>query len=94
MVGAQGPPPLASAFHPHLEFLAQSGGTWFKELTDKRLRRGVFTSVADLTQAITLGRALEQRPQTLHLESHRRRNHRKGLPRPRNPPPGDPASII
>src|SRR5258705_2189771 len=27
---------------------------WFKELTDKRLRRGVFTSVADLTEAITL----------------------------------------
>ena len=26
---------------------------WFKELTDKRLRRGVFTSVADLTAAIT-----------------------------------------
>nr|WP_238391780.1 MULTISPECIES: transposase [unclassified Mycolicibacterium] len=26
---------------------------WFKEPTDKRLRRGVFTSVADLTDAIT-----------------------------------------
>src|SRR6476646_5194305 len=26
---------------------------WFKELPDKRLRRGVFTSVADLTAAIT-----------------------------------------
>ena len=26
---------------------------WFKELTDKRLRRGIFTSVADLTEAIT-----------------------------------------
>jgi transposase len=26
---------------------------WFKELTDKRLRRGTFTSVADLTAAIT-----------------------------------------
>jgi transposase len=26
---------------------------WFKELTDKRLRRGTFTSVADLTTAIT-----------------------------------------
>jgi transposase len=25
---------------------------WFKELNDKRLRRGVFTSVADLTAAI------------------------------------------
>jgi transposase len=26
---------------------------WFKELTDRRLRRGVFTSVADLSAAIT-----------------------------------------
>jgi transposase len=26
---------------------------WFKELTDRRLRRGVFTSVADLSTAIT-----------------------------------------
>src|SRR2546423_929694 len=26
---------------------------WFKELTDKRLRRGVFTSVDDLITAIT-----------------------------------------
>ena len=26
---------------------------WFKEITDKRLRRGVFTSIADLTAAIT-----------------------------------------
>ena len=26
---------------------------WFKELTDKRLRRGAFSSVADLTEAIT-----------------------------------------
>ena len=28
---------------------------WFKELTDKRLRRGRFTNVADLTEAITTG---------------------------------------
>ena len=26
---------------------------WFKELTDKRLRRGRFTSVTELTEAIT-----------------------------------------
>ena len=26
---------------------------WLRELTDKRLRRGIFTSVADLTEAIT-----------------------------------------
>lgn len=32
----------------------QPGRAVFKELTDKRLRRGVFTSVADLTSAITV----------------------------------------
>lgn len=43
----------------HLHFIPTSSSwlnlieRWFKELTDKRLRRGVFTSVADLTQAIT-----------------------------------------
>ncbi len=30
-----------------------SHGFWFKELTDKRLRRGTFNSVEDLTTAIT-----------------------------------------
>jgi transposase len=44
----------------HLHFTPTSSSwlnlveRWFKELTDKRLRRGVFTSVADLTQAITV----------------------------------------
>ena len=78
----------------HLHFTPTSSSwlnlveRWFKELTDKRLRRGVFTSVADLTDGDHgLGRALERRPQTLHLESHRRRHHREGLPRPRHPPP-------
>jgi transposase len=43
----------------HLHFTATSSSwlnlieRWFKELNDKRLRRGVFTSVADLTAAIT-----------------------------------------
>ena len=43
----------------HLHFTPTSSSwlnlieRWFKELTDKRLRRGTFTSVADLTQAIT-----------------------------------------
>jgi transposase len=42
----------------HLHFTPTSSSwlnlveRWFKELTDKRLRRGVFTSVADLTDAI------------------------------------------
>jgi len=43
----------------HLHFTPTSSSwlnlieRWFKELTDRRLRRGVFTSVPDLTQAIT-----------------------------------------
>lgn len=43
----------------HLHFTPTSSSwlnlieRWFKELTDKRLRRGVFTSIADLTEAIT-----------------------------------------
>ena len=44
----------------HLHFTPTSSSwlnlieRWFKELTDKRLRRGVFTSVAELTTAITI----------------------------------------
>jgi transposase len=44
----------------HLHFTPTSSSwlnlveRWFKELTDKRLRRGVFTSVADLADAITV----------------------------------------
>ena len=44
----------------HLHFIPTSSSwlnlveRWFKELTDKRLRRGVFTSVNELTQAITV----------------------------------------
>src|SRR2546421_3509966 len=44
----------------HLHFTPTSSSwlnlveRWFKELTDKRLRRGRFTSVADLTDAIPL----------------------------------------
>jgi transposase len=43
----------------HLHFTPTSSSwlnlieRWFKELTERRLRRGVFTSVADLTEAIT-----------------------------------------
>jgi transposase len=44
----------------HLHFTPTSSSwlnlveRWFKELTDKRLRRGVFTSVADLIEAIAM----------------------------------------
>ena len=43
----------------HLHFTPTSSSwlnlveRWFKELTDKRLRRGIFTSVGELTDAIT-----------------------------------------
>ena len=76
----------------HLHFTPTSSSwlnlieRWFKELTDKRLRRGMFTCVDDLTEAITiLGRALEHRPQALRLESHRRRHHRKRSPEAAKP---------
>src|SRR5688572_19248376 len=54
VAGAQGPgaagictsPPTSSSWLNLIE-------RWFKELNDKRLRRGVFTGVADLTAAIT-----------------------------------------
>ena len=44
----------------HLHFTPTSSSwlniieRWFKELTDRRLRRGVFTSVADLIDAIEI----------------------------------------
>lgn len=44
----------------HLHFTPTSSSwlnlieRWFKELTDRRLRRGIFTSVAGLTEAITV----------------------------------------
>lgn len=48
------------AKHPrfHVHFIPTSSSwlnlieRWFRELTDKRIRRGVFTSVGDLTEAI------------------------------------------
>ena len=64
-VRAQGPEIRSWLAHKdrrrwHLHFTPTSSSwlnlveRWFKELTDKRLRRGVFTSVADLTEAITV----------------------------------------
>ena len=68
-----------TAMRWHLHFTPTSSSwlnlveRWFKELTDKRLRRGVFTSVADLTEAITAwAEHWNNDPQTIHLESHRR----------------------
>src|SRR2546421_108122 len=59
----------------HLHFTPTSSSwlnlveRWFKELTEKRLRRGRVTNVADLTHALTLrGRHWEAHPKTLLLE--------------------------
>jgi len=54
MVGAHEPSPLASAFHLTSSSWLNLVERWFQELTDRRLRRGVFTSVEDLTQVITV----------------------------------------
>jgi hypothetical protein len=51
-----GPPtagPLAPALHPPSSSCLNLVERWFKELTDRRLRRGVFTSVPALIEAIT-----------------------------------------
>ena len=45
-------PSLPLALHPDLEFLAQSGMGWFRDLDDKAIRRGVFHSVPNLIAAI------------------------------------------
>ncbi len=49
--------PRRSRWHLHFTPTSSSWTNlierWFKELTDKRLRRGVFTSVTELTKAIT-----------------------------------------
>jgi transposase len=47
------PAPLAFHFTPTSSSSLNLIERWFKELNDKWLRRGVFTSVADLTAAIT-----------------------------------------
>ena len=47
-----GPAALAPALHPDSSW-PNKIERWSKELADRRLRRGVFTSVADLTAAIT-----------------------------------------
>jgi transposase len=52
---------------------------WFKELTDKRLRRGAFTSVPALTEAIATwiaGWNADPKPFVWHKTG--RRNHREG----------------
>ena len=48
------PAPLAFALHPDLQLMAQPDRALVQgKCTRKRLRRGMFSSVADLTAAIT-----------------------------------------
>ena len=77
--------------HPrvHLHFTPTSSSwlnqveRWFKHLTDRRLRRGVFTSVPALIEAITTwvehGNA-DPQPFIWHAKAER--HHRQGPPRP------------
>jgi hypothetical protein len=53
VAGAQDPAPLAFALHPDLQRIAQPDRALVQGTEHKRLRRGVFTSVADPTAAIT-----------------------------------------
>ena len=78
----------------HLHFTPTSSSwlniieRWFKELTDRRLRRGVFTSRGRPHRCHRdLGRTLEPRPRALHLAQDRRRDHHKSPPRTSRPPP-------
>ena len=88
MVGAQGPPPLAPALHADLQLMVKPRRTVVQGLTDKRLRRGTFASIAELTEAITTWAThWNLDPKAIHLESHRRRHHRQGPTRTRHPPP-------
>ena len=51
---------------------------WFRELTEKAIRRGSFVSVPDLKQAIDeFMKSLESKPQAVHLDGQRRGDHRK-----------------
>ena len=78
----------------HLHFTPTSSSwlnlieRWFKELTDKRLRRGVFTSVADLAAAITTwAEHWNTDPNPFVWKATADGHHRQGPTRPRNPPP-------
>ena len=50
---------------------------WFRELTEKTIRRGSFVSVPDLEEAIEEFLRLEPRPQAVHLDGQGGRYHQK-----------------
>ena len=54
---------------------------WFRELTEKAIRRGSFVSVPDLKAGDRgIHASLEQKPQALHLDGHRRGHHQEDRP--------------
>jgi transposase len=91
----QGPEVTEWLVHPrrarwHLHFVPTSSSwlnlveRWFKELTDKRLRRGAFSSVPALIEAIGTWVPSQRRPQAVRVARQRQRDPRKGTPRPQN----------
>jgi transposase len=77
------------AKHPrfHLHFTPTSSSwlnlveRWFRELTEKAIRRGVFHSVNDLITAIEdYLKASNDNPEAIHLDRHRRADPRQGRP--------------
>ena len=76
--------------HPrfHLHFTPTSSSwlnlveRWFRELTDKALRRGVFHSVPDLDRLHPgIHRRPQRRPQTVRVDRHRRVHPRQSCAR-------------
>ena len=51
---AETSPAVSRAFHPDKQFLAEPYRTerWFRDLTDRRIRRGAFKSVPQLIRAM------------------------------------------
>ena len=83
------------AKHPrfHLHFTPTSSSwlnlveRWFRDLTDKAIRRGVFHSVNDLITAIEdYLEANNGQPETIRVDRHRRADPRQGRPRTGHPP--------
>ena len=78
----------------HLHFTPTSSSwtnlieRWFKELTDRRLR-DIHQRDRTRSRHHHLGRALEHRPEAIHLEGHRQRHHHQSPARPRRPDPPD-----
>jgi len=75
--------------HPrfHIHFTPTSSSwlnmveRFLRDITDKRIRRGVFTSVPDLEVAINgVHRRAQRSAKTVHLDRHRQRHPRQDHP--------------